>query len=139
MVQLENMSQKTNNQEFTQRPITTAGIGHNVNLQTILYSQQNYKQRKRSRALSLRLWLTKTWVRSRKSHSNPNWGGGGGGVQPPSPSPARTPMVRSADPPSPPCVNGHQGSSVTVHLLKTVYKCRKCWLNLSNTNLINCK
>ena len=70
MVHLENMSQKTNNREFTQRPITMARLGHNGNLQTILYSQQNYKQR-RVETLSLILQLTKTWVRSRKSHLAP--------------------------------------------------------------------
>ena len=36
-VQLENMSQKTDNQEFTRRPIAIARLIHNVNLQTYNY------------------------------------------------------------------------------------------------------
>ena len=49
LVKLENMSQKTNNREFTQRPIAVERLSHNANLETILYPQQIYKRRNRSK------------------------------------------------------------------------------------------
>ena len=49
MVKLENMSQKNDNREFTQRPITMARPSHNVNLQTMLHLQPNCKQTKQSK------------------------------------------------------------------------------------------